>query len=381
MVEAGSGLPFAEWRKTEANWLLVYLFLWTVISLVAATTTFIALQGTTVQGWFTVLLRMLRYFYVWGAMALLIIWLLHRFPPSRRNIWVIAPVHVVLLVLMSVSMPFLFHTENWREWQYGSHATAFHALNALVYSFVLIGTQMVRYYRLGLLRERDAQRAELRSMRLEKDLSQAKIDTLRIQMNPHFLFNALNSICSLIATSHKSEAIRMTGLLGSLLRAALEQTKTTLVSLSEELEFLQKYIEIEKIRFGDRLTVDYSVPPNCLSRPVPSLILQPIVENVIKHAVSPATSTVTVDFRVFCDLGQLIFEVADTGPGLSEPPTYGCGLRNVTDRLALLYGEQARLSITNRAKGGALVRLSLPAGVAARGNAPAAEKEVRRLAN
>ncbi len=381
MAELRSGPPFAEWRKPEANWLLAYLFLWTVISVVAATTTFIALQGTTVQGWLTVLLRMLRYFYVWGAMALLVIGLLHRFPPTRRNIWLIAPVHVVLLVLMSVSMPFLFHTENWREWLYGSRATAFHALNALVYSFVLIGTQMVQYYRLGLLRERDAQRAELRSMRLEKDLSQAKIDTLRIQMNPHFLFNALNSIASLIATSHKSEAIRMTGLLGSLLRISLEQTKTAVVSLSDELDFLQKYIDIEKIRFGERLKVDYSVPPHCLALPVPSLVLQPIVENVIKHAVSPATSTVTVDFRVYCDRGQLIFEVADNGPGFSEPSTYGCGLRNITDRLALLYGERAQLSIMNRSNGGALVRLTIPAGVASASSAPAAEKEIRRLAN
>lgn len=381
MDEQRPGTPIEESRRPEATWLLGYLFLWTVISVVAATTTFIALQGTTVQVWFTVLLRMLRYFYVWGAMALLVIWLLHRFPPSRRNIWLTAPTHVVLLVLMSVSMPFLFHTENWREWLYGSRATAFHALNALIYSFVLIGAQMLRYYRLGLLRERDAQRAELRSMRLEKDLGQAKIDALRIQMNPHFLFNALNSISSLIATAQGAEAIRMTGLLGSLLRVALEQTRTAVVSLSDELEFLQKYIEIERIRFRERLKVNYSVPQHCLDRPVPSLVLQPIVENVIKHAVSPATSTVTVDIRVSCNRDKLLFEIADNGPGFAEPPTYGCGLRNITDRLALLYGDKAELSMTNKEHGGTLVRLTIPAAATARSNATAVRKEIRRLAN
>jgi LytS/YehU family sensor histidine kinase len=271
--------------------------------------------------------------------------------------------------------------QNWQEWMSGKRAIGFHSLNALIYSFVLIGTQMLQYYRLGLVRERDAQKAEMRNLMLEKDLSQARIDTLRIQINPHFLFNALNSISSLISTSNGPEAIRMTGLLGSLLRAALEQTRTCFIPLSEELEFLEKYIEIEKIRFGERLQMNQSVPRSCLDRPVPSLVLQPIVENVVKHAVSPTMDPVVVNLKVVCNGKFMTFEVSDNGPGVAEQTIFGCGLFNISERLRLLYGTSAAISITNNSSGGALVRLTVPVSKSRQSISGPEEKETRPPAN
>ncbi|MEQ9561786.1 MAG: histidine kinase [Woeseiaceae bacterium] len=344
----------------KSGWLVAYLFLWTVIAVVAATTTFIALQGTTLQDWFAVFYKMASFFYPWGVIAIAINWLLWRVPISRRNFALVVPLHLLLLVSVTTTFPFLIQVEDWQEWVFGSRAAGFHALNALIYSFVLIGSLMLRYYWLGRIRERDARRAEFRSLALEKDLSQAKIDTLRIQMNPHFLFNALNSISSLIATSNNEEALRMTGLLGTLLRTSLEQDRASFIPLREELEFLRKYVAIEKIRFGERLQMRQVVPEGCLDSPVPSLLLQPIVENVIKHAVSPTTSPVNVELSVACGNGCLDFEVSDDGPGIPTCVEYGCGLRNISERLRLLYGDDAALTIGNRAGGGTRVCIRLP---------------------
>lgn len=345
----------------KSGWLIAYLFLWTVIAVVAATTTFIALQGTTLQDWFAVFFKMASFFYPWGVIAIAINWLLWRVPISRRNFALVVPLHLLLLVAVTTTFPFLIQVQDWEEWVFGSRAAGFHALNALIYSFVLIGSLMLRYYWLGRIRERDARRAEFRSLALEKDLSQAKIDTLRIQMNPHFLFNALNSISSLIATSNNEEALRMTGLLGTLLRTSLEQDRASFIPLREELEFLRKYVAIEKIRFGERLQMRQVVPEGCLDTPVPSLLLQPIVENVIKHAVSPTTSPVNVELSVACSNGCLDFEVSDDGPGIPPSVEYGCGLRNISERLRLLYGDDAVLTIRNRDGGGTRVCIRLPA--------------------
>jgi two-component system, LytTR family, sensor kinase len=352
--------PLPAALPEKSGWLLAYLFLWTVIAVVAATTSFIALSGTTLQDWLSIFFKMASFFYPWGAIAIVINWLLYRVPPSRRNILLVVPMHLLLLAAVTVTFPFVIQADNWPDWLYGRRAAGFHALNVLIYSFVLIGSLMLRYYWQSRLRERDAQRAEFRSLALEKDLSQARVDTLRIQMNPHFLFNALNSISSLIATSNNNEALRMTGLLGSLLRTSLGQTRASFISLREELEFLEQYVAIEKIRFGDRLHMAQHVPARCLDTPVPSLFLQPVVENVIKHAVSPATTPVNVVLSVFCSPGTLSFEISDDGPGLPRSVEYGCGLRNVTERIKLLYGDRASIDIRNGVAGGTTVRIVLP---------------------
>lgn len=344
----------------KSGWLLAYLFLWTVNAVVAATTTFIALGGSTLQDWLGVFYKMASFFYPWGVIAIAINWLLWRVPLNRRNFVLVVPLHLLLLVVVTTTFPFFIQAGEWREWVYGSRAAGFHALNTLIYSFVLIGSMMLRYYWLGRARERDAQRAEFRSLALEKDLGQAKIDTLRIQMNPHFLFNALNSISSLISTAHNDEALRMTGMLGTLLRTSLEQSRTSFIPLREELEFLKKYLAIEKIRFGDRLQVKQLVPGQCLDTPVPSLLLQPVVENVIKHAVSQATTPVNVELSVLCSGDRLEFEISDDGPGLPRPLEYGCGLRNISERINLLYGDSATLVVENRDEGGTRVRIGLP---------------------
>lgn len=344
----------------KSGWLLAYLFLWTVIAVVAATTTFIALGGSTLQDWLGVFYKMASFFYPWGIIAIAINWLLWRVPLNRRNFVLVVPLHLLLLVVVTTTFPFLIQAGDWREWVYGSRAAGFHALNTFIYSFVLIGSMMLRYYWLGRARERDAQRAEFRSLALEKDLGQAKIDTLRIQMNPHFLFNALNSISSLISTAHNDEALRMTGLLGTLLRTSLEQTRASFIPLREELEFLEKYLAIEQIRFGDRLQVKQVVPERCLDTPVPSLFLQPVVENVIKHAVSPTTAPVSVELSILCSGDRLDFEISDDGPGLPRGLEYGCGLRNVSERIGLLYGDSATLVVENRDEGGTRVRIGLP---------------------
>ena len=299
---------------------LVYacLFMWTVIAVVAATTVFIALGASTWTQWLVYAYYMLAYFYTWGALAFGIHWLTGRLRFEGRNAVAAAVAHFGILLILTLTLPLLLHPLSWREWLYGEHAVGFHALNAFVYAFILITSMLVRYYRISRTRERESVAAELRNYELQTNLSEARVDALRSQINPHFLFNTLNAISSLIEINNNEEAIRVTGLLGSLLRTALYESSSVFFTLQEELDFLQRYVEIEKIRFGDKFVFETRVAENCLDIPVPSLFLQPLVENAVKYAVSPSSSPVRVQLRARRVADWLEITVSDDGPGLRE---------------------------------------------------------------
>lgn len=342
------------------------LFMWTVIAVVAATTVFIAIGATTWNEWFIYLYNMLAYFYTWGLLAGLIYWLTGRLPFEGGTAPAAAATHFSILLTATLALPFLLHPITWRDWLYGEHAVGFHALNAFIYAFVLIACLTLRYFRMSRTREREALTAELRNYRLEKDLSEARVNALRSQINPHFLFNTLNSISSLIETSSDEEAVRVTGLLGSLLRIALYETDTVFHSLKKELDFLERYVAIEQTRFAEKFRFASHVDPECLQLNVPSLFLQPLVENAVKYAVSGSSEPTHVTLQVMRVGEWIAIEVSDDGPGLSpeiERPAFksrGVGLSNVRERLALLYKGKASLEIENGPQGGVSVRLRLP---------------------
>src|SRR4051812_43660827 len=207
-----------------------------------------------------------------------------------------------------------------------------------------LGTTYVILQTNAAMHERDLQLAEARTL-----AQTAQLTALRLQLNPHFLFNTLNAISSLIVTGRNKDGEAMLARLCLFLRTALVADGRSEVTLGEELETLQTYLEIESIRFGDRLTVEFAAPDELIELPVPNFILQPLVENAIKHGVAPTSRAVIVRVGARREGQDLILSVSDNGgiasvgrPGSGGNGT-GVGLDNTRRRLEVIYGPRGRL--------------------------------------
>jgi two-component system, LytTR family, sensor kinase len=245
----------------------------------------------------------------------------------------------------------------------GGHPAAFEAtfvpllvktwhFNVIVYWVIVAVTQAIDYSR--KYRER-----ELRAAELEAHLAQAQLHALQMQLNPHFLFNTLNAISALMHRDVEA-ADRMIARLSELLRVTLEGGRAHEVKLADELEFLSGYLDIERARFGDRLSIRLDVEEDALAAWVPSLILQPLVENAIRHGIQPRPGAGRVGLRARCEEGMLRVEIEDNGRGIAIDAEEGVGLSNTRARLRHLYGEQHEFEISAATGGGACVRLGIP---------------------
>jgi two-component system LytT family sensor kinase len=229
---------------------------------------------------------------------------------------------------------------------------------------IVLVAHAVSYYR--RLRER-----EVRAAQLEGQLAKARLQTLKSQLQPHFLFNTLHSISSLMLTDVQA-ADRMMTRLGDLLRMSLESAGTQITTLSRELEFVNCYLEIEKVRFAERLTVTLDIAPETLDAWVPHLLLQPLVDNAVKHGISKRAAGGEIQIAVTARNGELQLEVRDNGPGPSKHgviPSSGLGLRITRDRLQSLYGQHQSVELLSPPEGGALTRVCIPFRVEPRDDA------------
>ena len=225
-------------------------------------------------------------------------------------------------------------------------------VNLPVYAGVVLAWYAATYYREA--RDRQIQAVELESM-----LHQAQLEALRSQLNPHFLFNALHSMAELVHTDPKL-AEQLLVRLGELLRQVLQSSNRQEVTLAEELDFIRGYVDIEQMRLGDRLHVNWDIDPNALQARVPSLVLQPLVENAIQHGIAAATAPGTLSIAARLEGASLLIEVRDNGPGLvrATEPQQGIGLANTRARLRRLYGERQGFEL--QAGEGLTVRLRIP---------------------
>ncbi|MGH7507342.1 MAG: sensor histidine kinase, partial [Longimicrobiales bacterium] len=234
----------------------------------------------------------------------------------------------------------------------------------IVYYWTLVGVFYMYDYR-NRYREQERTAAELalKASRLEGSLARANLETLRMQLNPHFLFNTLNAISVLALKGERQNVVRMLTRLSDLLRLALENADQV-VPLAEELAFLEPYLEIEQVRFRDRLDVIQDVPAEVLDAEVPSLLLQPIVENAVRHGIARCTGPGTIEIRALTADGRLVIEVRDSGPGFAasaaDSEGHGVGIANTRARLEQLYGPEHRLELVNGTRGGAIVRVVIP---------------------
>ncbi|HZA56145.1 MAG TPA: histidine kinase [Candidatus Udaeobacter sp.] len=209
----------------------------------------------------------------------------------------------------------------------------------------------------------DLQAARTRATELERQLAVSRLDALRMQLHPHFLFNSLHTIASLIG-DQPGTARRMVVALGDFLRLTLKEGSGPVRSLAEELEFTDLYMGIEKLRLGERLILDYDIEPEATKAEIPQLLLQPLFENAVRHGASRVNGTCKIAFRAHRENGRLNLSLENDGPEISAPVgalKNGVGLTNTTARLRLHYGENFTLQYTDRSRGGgARVELSVP---------------------
>jgi sensor histidine kinase YesM len=235
-------------------------------------------------------------------------------------------------------------------------------LGALLLDFALLAAWAALYYGINyflLLEEQIRQRE-----RLENQASTAQLAMLRYQLNPHFLFNTLNSISTLVLLKQTERANAMLARLSSFLRYTLANEPTAKVTLAQEVETLKLYLEIEKMRFEERLRPHFKIESETIGARLPSLLLQPLIENAIKYAVTPAENGADIWITASSEGQALRIEVADNGNGegadISATPSTGVGLANIRDRLSQAYGATHRFETRQNERGGFSVIIEIP---------------------
>jgi LytS/YehU family sensor histidine kinase len=216
------------------------------------------------------------------------------------------------------------------------------------------------YYRGMRHREREAVRLAVRSAELERAMSEARLDSLRRQLDPHFLFNSLNTVAGLARRGDVDRVTAMLERLGDLLRLRLDEGQGHEITLERELAWMTLYLAIERERFGDRLNVEAEVPTELHGALVPAMLLQPLVENAVRHGIASENGGL-LGLRVRKDGGRLVIIVTDSGPGFAESEaSEGIGLSNTRARLSQLYGDAATLEVGNGGGAGGRVTIGIP---------------------
>jgi two-component system LytT family sensor kinase len=355
----------------------LYFLIWTIIGIFffsqALSQKFFSRDPTP---WWHYLVSWLVGVYLWALLMPGILWLGRRFPIERRN-WVrrVAQ-HLLLGVVVSLFQLIL-------ESAILSHLGVFPGLmNTFVTTFAfllvigfhtgimtyweVLGVQYgVGYYQNYQERKQEALRLELRASELQSQLVQAQLGVLKMQLQPHFLFNTLNAIMVLVRQQKSKEAEQMLAHLSDLLRCVLEDVEAQEVPLRRELEYLQLYLSIEQVRFQDRLQVEISADPAILDAALPQMVLQPAVENAIRHGVGKSAAAGRIKISAMRSNDTLELRVQDDGPGFSSEGTVGkhstgIGLTNTQARLKQLYGEEAGLTTWNGKPCGAVVTITIP---------------------
>jgi two-component system, LytTR family, sensor kinase len=297
--------------------------------------------------------------YSWLALTPFAFWLAGRLVVRRANWWKTVPALFVAGVLLAAAHLFLLvqllPLIGYRVNQHTIPTIVMSKLHADVLTcWVLFGLRhAIEYYNQYRIRE-------LTASRLEARLALAQVQALQMQLHPHFLFNTLHAVSALMYRNVEA-ADRMLARLSDFLRLTLDSAGVQEVPLKREMEYLDKYLDIEQVRFGDRLQIRQAIDSETLDLLVPNLVLQPLVENAVRYAVAPRASGGSIEVSSRRDGDSLVIEVLDNGPGVAGAIREGIGLSNTRARLEQLYGGGQSLDAGNAAGGGFRVRLTIPA--------------------
>jgi signal transduction histidine kinase len=345
--------------------LAAVLVLWGALVLLFAAP--LALSGDV--SWRQAIRFGISFWALWPLFLPLVAWLSFRFPIERRRIVRNLTLHLLACLLMIGATRAAFLAFRAADNPFprlrrlvSPEPPGFRtALNVLVYWSLVGVCQAITQFQRSQERER-------RAAELEARLTTAQLHALRMQINPHFLFNTLNSIAALVYVNPRA-ADEMLGDLSELLRRSLDSMDNQEIPLAQELEFIGAYLGIEQKRFGDRLQLEQTVPPELRNALVPALLLQPLVENAIRHGIEPQRGPGLISIEAKQQDQQLHLTVRDNGKGLTAPPStisaqpsigHGIGLANTQARLQALYGALQSFSITRAQPQGCQVDIRIP---------------------
>ncbi len=353
-------------RKWDWKWIGIVLGIWTLIALLISTQLYLFLQDSgNALPWPKVFLIQLIVWYLWAAFTPVLLWLGRWVRIGGRQSILAIGFHLVfsvawvLVFLVGYVIVFQFVAEVPYSWQ-GFQATyktfflqLFHWDLIIYWSILGIGYAF-DYYR----QNRDR---ELQTVQLESQLVQAQLQALKMQLQPHFLFNTLNTIAGMVRVEEKAAAIQMLAGLSDLLRQALARKDQQEVSLEVEMDFLQRYLNIEAIRFRDQLALKVEVPEHLLAARVPSLLVQPLVENAFHHGLAKKIGAGRLEITVQQHASELRFRIFNEGPPYQEHQTQGqgIGLQTTRQRLQQHFPDQHQLHIGN-VEGGVEVIVAIP---------------------
>jgi two-component system LytT family sensor kinase len=359
MTSAESHSPSPVVRRSEGRriWLLIAVASVVPAALDALQTYFQARLNGQPARWQDLVFQGVEWLFL-GALTPITYYLGKRFP-LRRDRWNSAvAVHVAGALTLCVGWASLgvllgsilgrYPAGNYLSW----------VLTTVPWSVFMYFTVLGCVYAFTYFVE--AREGEAQASRLAAQLAEARLGALRTQLHPHFLFNSLNAIAVLVREQNTAAASRMLELLGDVLRQVLKTDQVQEIPLADELSFLERYLEIEQVRFSDRLRVHWSIEPAARAALVPGFVLQPIVENAVKHGVARRADAGRLDISARIDHGSLELTVEDDGVGFSASQKEGVGLSNTRERLATMYGDAGRLTIAGSASGGTRVVLRLP---------------------
>jgi signal transduction histidine kinase len=306
------------------------------------------------------------FFVIWALLVPLVQLAIRRIPLRENLRWAL-PAHLLILLgitLLHYTVGFFFMgLIGHGNWALPGHTISAHFFPDMRYNllpnfvaYLFVFTIIVAWQNYQRYRER-----ELLASQLQGQLSQAKLQALRMQLNPHFLFNAMNSISMLVRRNDNTHAVRMLAGLSDLLRYVLEDSPTDEVPLRDEIAFLERYLEIERVRFGDRLHVHVDASADSLDAFLPNLLLQPLVENAIRHGVARKVTPGRIEIAARKLGDRLILQVTDDGPGLGPSLAgTGVGLANTRSRLEQIYGGEQSFELRAAQPNGAVATISLP---------------------
>lgn len=320
-------------------------------------------MGDTLS-WRTAWIQSVIVWWSWALVTPLIGWLARRFPISIDRLWSVVvhiPAGVAVVILHAVAIaaitPLFFYRPAFapiRDMFRGRISSAL-AFDMLVYSLILTVIYLIGYVR-------DSRRREMEASQLEAALARSQLVALQGQLQPHFLFNTLNSIIALISVDPDRAALMIRKLSG-LLRYCLAASERSEVPLWEEVEFARAYLEIQKIRFEDRLEYQFDIDQESADGLVPSFVLQPLVENAVKFSLNDDARVGHVSVSSTRSDGQLKVVVSDDGPGITQREILdspGIGIRTTRALLEQLYGSDLQLKFATAEGGGGLVSIAIP---------------------
>lgn len=363
--------PERRWRLGGRELLLIVLF-WTLLATLSSVNRLLDPRGFGLRVNYAgpVAMQFIEA-WIWAAMTPFIFWLSSRFSLERSR-W-ITRIPLLLAIGVAVAIAVFFLLTVAREQIFDQvrrrggpmrtpllEIARFRFVNQLVEFIGVLAAGYAReYFMRDQLRGRQAAELERRAVALQGQLAAARLDALRMQLNPHFLFNTLHAVSALVERD-PGGVRKMIARLSELLRHTIDHDAPNELSLRDELAFLRRYIEIMEIRFQGRLRVVTDIDDETLDAIVPNLILQPIVENALEHGAARASGEGTIDLSAHRDGDSLVLRVRDNGPGVSDAVGSGVGVANTRARLAELYGNEATFSLTNAPGGGAVAMVELP---------------------